>query len=131
MELETTRGPVDEADLLAEPVLVDDEKWYARGTLYRFPDGEKAAFSGVSFDKKNPFADAQTEGEIEIEENGVRLMVDAATLERKVVVSVDDEREFTCAVEYRRQGSDVIVKRSVAVQLKTVPGLDAEQGRIS
>lgn len=55
--------------------------------------------------------------------------MDEATLEKREG-TVDNERECTTWVEYRRPGSDEVIHRSVHVRLKRMPAIQVEAGGI-
>lgn len=128
MIIQTTNGPIDAAELDAEPVLVDDEKWFASGTLYRFKGTrDKAAFVGISFDKVEPAEASPPDGLILIEENGARSTVPVAGLEKKIVKR-DTPDFYQCGVQYRRPGSDVVIHESAVASPKKLPAMGAQQG---
>jgi ribulose-5-phosphate 4-epimerase/fuculose-1-phosphate aldolase len=118
---------MDDSLLEQERVVVDDEQRYAQDIVYRLKEtGEVVCrMRGYTFEKVNPFA-ADVE-EILIEEEGVRSTELTSSLLKQLVV-VDNDREYSCAVEYRRPGSDVIVHRSAATSLKAFPAMQSAQG---
>jgi hypothetical protein len=118
MNLQTNRGEVDTADLVSTSGVEDSDRYYGPWLEYRFPDGELAArleardAAKGGFLKLNPF-DPQ-----------INCLIDGQPAMRreselvKAIGQVDNAQEYSCWVEYRLPGSDVIVHRSADVKLK-------------
>ena len=125
--IQTTRGEVEETLLDKFVYPVDDAKHWGSVVEYCFKDdGSSAAKFLSGFAKVNPFEADPPGGVIDIEEDGQRAVASVTAFEKNLVV-VDNDHEFSCAVEYRRPGSTVIVHRSADVKLKrpTAEGVSA------
>ncbi len=126
--IETTKGPMDESQLVKSTGLIESDFDTARWVEYRIPEtGEcVATYQGVVLLKGNVFAEPPADGMVPTS-LGTPMPVDG--LEKRLE-TVDNENEYTSVVEYRLPGSGEIVHRSVDVKLKSGLPLDGVAGGI-
>lgn len=125
MNVETTRGSIDEKFLDKTEERVDDAEKFCVIVIYRFKDdGTQASkfvrpiWSDGSWQKTNRFhRTPDPEEMVLIEVDGVRSMRRAGDMEHRFG-HVDDEREFTCWEEFWLPGVAVAVHREVHVKAK-------------
>lgn len=128
MVIETTKGPFDDSALERESVIVDDEKLYACDVVYRLPGTTEVIcrMRGYHFAKVNPFETDPPDGMIP-NEHGEKLHF--SQLNKRLIV-VDNDKEFSCAVEFKRPGDPAMWHRSAATSLKVTPAMQAVQGGV-
>lgn len=129
-KVDTNRGPVDEELLVKRETERDDDVLFGTVVDYFHADGTPAAqYLRGGFMKRNEFRNDPMTGPIEIEVDGVRKIVDASELVRRVGCDEGDN-DWACWAEYRFPGSDVIVKRPVHVYIKRGAAADGAAGSV-
>jgi len=112
---------------------VDDATEFAYYRTYTTPEGAQYRRRLAGFLKVNPFASPGSSatdpasGDIEIEQDGARRVVDVSTLERRTGVA-DTVTDFSCWVEHRLPGIEQPVKRSAFTAIKRPPMAGAAAG---
>jgi hypothetical protein len=112
MVIETTKGPVDDAELEVERVEIDDAQAFGYELRYRQPGspGVVCVMRQVKIWKFDPLTEVTTA-------RGIMKLADLDV----TTGFVDNADEYTRWIEYRPKGETEIVSRSAHVSLKRTP----------
>jgi len=129
--IQTTHGPMDEADLVRSDGVDDDPERFVLWTEYALPGGEVVCRTESGFAKTALTSSADASGMVPTDEQDGRgiVMVPESELD-KVSGANDGPESYEAWIEYRRPGSDKVIHRSASIGLKLRNPLLMTQGQV-